>query len=86
MATLQGQTGKDALRTAKKVIRSEGKIERMKTSAYAKPATLEYQVRRSLLCVFTGLHRWFGHRNPHRYPVWLVQDFHGCHDTLHCGV
>ena len=54
MATLQGQTGKDALRTAKKVIRSEGKIERMKTSAYAKPATLEYQVRRSLLCVFTG--------------------------------
>ena len=50
----KGKTGKDALRTAKKVIRSEGKIERMKTSTYAKPATLEYQVRRSLLCVFTG--------------------------------
>lgn len=54
MATLQTQTGKDALRTAKKVIRSEGKIERMESAGYAKPATLWYQVKRSLLCVFTG--------------------------------
>lgn len=53
-AALQAQTGKDALRTAKKIIRSEEKIERLESSEYAKPATLYYQVRRSLLCVFTG--------------------------------
>ena len=51
---LQAQTGKEALRTAKKIIRSEEKIERLESSEYAKPATLYYQVRRSLLCVFTG--------------------------------
>ena len=53
-ATLLTQTGTSAVRTAKKIVRSEEKISRLETSEYAKPATLFYQVKRSLLCVFTG--------------------------------
>lgn len=39
---------------AKKVVRSEDRIESIKTATYAKPATLPYQIKRSVLCVFCG--------------------------------
>ncbi|TWT89775.1 Bicarbonate transport system permease protein CmpB [Pseudobythopirellula maris] len=36
------------------VVRSADRIERIDESAYAKPATVPYQIKRSVLCVFTG--------------------------------
>ena len=42
------------LKAANNVVRSEDRIEKIETSDYAKPATLPYQVKRSVLCVFVG--------------------------------
>lgn len=39
---------------ATQVALTEDRIEKMTTSGYAKPATLPYQVARSVLCVFAG--------------------------------
>ena len=42
------------LKQAKNVVRSESRIAKIETSDYAKPATLPFQVARSILCVFFG--------------------------------
>lgn len=39
---------------AQKLVRGEDRIEKIKASNYAKPATLPYQIKRSVLCVFCG--------------------------------
>ncbi|QDV73932.1 ABC transporter permease [Botrimarina mediterranea] len=41
-------------RAATNVVRTEDRIEMIEESGYAKPATLPYQVARSVLCVFFG--------------------------------
>ena len=46
--------GAAAYSAAKKVISAEGRLAKTAESGYAKPATLYFQIRRSILCVFTG--------------------------------
>ncbi len=47
-------TGKEALKKAQSIVKTETRLEKTKASNYAKPSTLWFQVRRSILCVFTG--------------------------------
>lgn len=44
----------ELLQAVTQVVLAEDRIDKMKTSGYAKPATLPYQVTRSVLCVFVG--------------------------------
>lgn len=53
-AALLTLTGPEALKTAQRVAREESRLEKTKESIYAGPKTLGYQVKRSILCVFTG--------------------------------
>lgn len=41
-------------KAATSVVRAEDRIEKIKQSEYAKPATIIYQAKRSVLCVFAG--------------------------------
>lgn len=41
-------------KAATSVVRSEDRIENLEESTYAKPATLPFQIKRSVLCVFFG--------------------------------
>ncbi|MBK1789928.1 ABC transporter permease subunit [Persicirhabdus sediminis] len=47
-------TGADAYKKARSIAKDESRLEKTIESKYAQPATLWYQVRRSILCVFTG--------------------------------
>ncbi|QDU90449.1 Bicarbonate transport system permease protein CmpB [Pirellulimonas nuda] len=51
---LLAATGADALAAARRVERAEGRIASVAQSAYAQPATLPFQTKRSVLCVFCG--------------------------------
>jgi len=44
----------DMVAAATKVVRSEDRIKNLQASEYAKPATLPFQIKRSVLCVFCG--------------------------------
>ena len=46
--------GKDAYNKARSIAKAEQRLVKMEASSYAKPATIWYQVRRSIFCVFTG--------------------------------
>lgn len=46
--------GAATYKMAKKVVSAEERLAKTADSDYAKPATLYYQIERSLLCVFTG--------------------------------
>jgi len=39
---------------ASKVVKAESRIAKLKSSEYAKPSTLPFQIKRSVLCVFVG--------------------------------
>ena len=39
---------------ASKFVKGESRIDKLKSSEYAKPSTLPFQIKRSLLCVFVG--------------------------------
>lgn len=52
--TLYAASADDLYKAATNVIRSEDRIQKIDASGYAKPATLPYQIARSLLCVFCG--------------------------------
>lgn len=47
-------TGKDAYNKARSIAKAEQRLVKMEESSYAKPATIWYQVKRSIFCVFTG--------------------------------
>ena len=47
-------TGKDAYAKARSIAREQSRLSKMGDSSYAKPATIWYQVKRSVFCVFTG--------------------------------
>lgn len=47
-------TGKSAYDKARSIVKAESRLGKMEDSEYAKPATIWYQVRRSIFCVFTG--------------------------------
>lgn len=51
---LYAAPAEDLYKAATNVIRTEDRIEKIDASGYAKPATLPYQIARSLLCVFCG--------------------------------
>lgn len=51
---LYGASEEDFLKAATAVVRSEDRIETIESADYAKPKTLPYQVKRSVLCVFAG--------------------------------
>ena len=51
-AALYAAPADDLLKEATKVVRSEDRIAKIEASDYAKPATLPFQVARSILCVF----------------------------------
>ncbi|MGE9269659.1 MAG: ABC transporter permease subunit, partial [Verrucomicrobiales bacterium] len=51
---LMTTTGAEALKLAKAIARDQERLEKTETSDYAMPKTLGYQVKRSILCVFTG--------------------------------
>ena len=53
-AALLTLTGPDALKAAERIAKAESRLEKTKESIYAGPKTLGYQVKRSILCVFTG--------------------------------
>ncbi|MEJ6582219.1 MAG: ABC transporter permease subunit [Akkermansiaceae bacterium] len=53
-ATLLTLTGPEALKAAERIAKAESRLEKTKESIYAGPKTLGYQVKRSILCVFTG--------------------------------
>lgn len=52
--TLYAASADDMLKAATNVARTEDRIDTIAESDYAKPATLPYQVARSVLCVFVG--------------------------------
>jgi nitrate/nitrite transport system permease protein len=52
--TLLTLTGPDALRTAEKIAKAKTRLTKTEESVYAGPKTLGYQIKRSILCVFTG--------------------------------
>lgn len=47
-------TGKDLYKTANSLLITQGRLDSLEASTYAKPATLPYQIQRSVLCVFVG--------------------------------
>lgn len=47
-------TGAPALQAAERIAKAESRLEKTKESSYAGPKTLGYQIKRSILCVFTG--------------------------------
>lgn len=47
-------TGKAAYDKARSIAKAESRLGKMEDSEYAKPATIWYQVKRSIFCVFTG--------------------------------
>jgi len=47
-------SGKDAYNKARSIAKVESRLGKLEESSYAKPATIWYQVRRSVFCVFTG--------------------------------
>ena len=47
-------SGKEAYDKARSIAREQSRLGKMEESTYAKPATIWYQVRRSVFCVFTG--------------------------------
>jgi nitrate/nitrite transport system permease protein len=47
-------TGKAAYDKARSIAKAESRLGKMEESEYAKPATIWYQVKRSIFCVFTG--------------------------------
>lgn len=47
-------TGPAALKAAEKIAKDESRLAKTEDSTYAGPKTLGYQVKRSILCVFTG--------------------------------
>ncbi|MFD2158176.1 ABC transporter permease subunit [Rubritalea tangerina] len=49
-----GLTGKAAYDKARSIAKAESRLGKMEESEYAQPATIWYQVKRSILCVFTG--------------------------------
>jgi|GEM_PF-46914 len=53
-AKLLTLTGPAALKSAERIAKAESRLEKTKESIYAGPKTLGYQVKRSILCVFTG--------------------------------
>ncbi|MGC6465038.1 MAG: ABC transporter permease subunit [Akkermansiaceae bacterium] len=52
--TLMTLTGAPALKAAERIAKAETRLEKTKESSYAGPKTLGYQIKRSILCVFTG--------------------------------
>jgi nitrate/nitrite transport system permease protein len=53
-ATLLTLTGPPALETAEKIAKAQSRLVKTEDSVYAGPKTLGYQIKRSILCVFTG--------------------------------
>ena len=53
-ATFASAQGADAYQAARKVIVAEKHLAKAQASSYAKPATLYFQIQRSVLCVFAG--------------------------------
>ena len=53
-AALLSLTGPAALKAAEKIAQDESRLAKTEESSYAGPKTLGYQVKRSILCVFTG--------------------------------
>lgn len=53
-ATLLTLTGPAALKAAERIAQDESRLAKTEDSTYAGPKTLGYQVKRSILCVFTG--------------------------------
>ena len=51
---LTALTGPEAFKKARTIARNEERLEKTISSSYAMPKTFWYQVRRSVLCVFTG--------------------------------
>ena len=51
---LLAATGPEALKLARGIARDESRLAQTETASYAGAKTLWYQVRRSILCVFTG--------------------------------
>ena len=49
--TLQGKAAYDKARS---IAKAESRLKKMEESEYAKPATIWYQVKRSIFCVFAG--------------------------------
>lgn len=47
-------TGKAAYDKARSIAKAESRLGKMEESEYAKPATIWFQVKRSIFCVFTG--------------------------------
>ena len=47
-------SGKEAYAKARSIAREQSRLTKMGESTYAKPATIWYQVKRSVFCVFTG--------------------------------
>ncbi|MEO1857516.1 MAG: ABC transporter permease [Rubritalea sp.] len=47
-------TGKEAYAKARTIAREQSRLSKLESSSYAMPATIWYQVKRSVLCVFTG--------------------------------
>ncbi|MFC5049322.1 ABC transporter permease subunit [Rubritalea spongiae] len=47
-------SGKEAYDKARSIAKAESRLKKAEESEYAKPATIWYQVKRSIFCVFTG--------------------------------
>lgn len=47
-------TGRDLYKTANSLLITQGRLDSLESSTYAKPSTLPYQIQRSVLCVFIG--------------------------------
>jgi nitrate/nitrite transport system permease protein len=47
-------SGKEAYDMARTIAKGDSRLLKMEEASYAKPATIWYQVRRSVFCVFTG--------------------------------
>ncbi|WP_018969430.1 ABC transporter permease [Rubritalea marina] len=47
-------TGKAAYDKARSIAKAKERLSKMESSSYAQPATIWYQVKRSIFCVFTG--------------------------------
>lgn len=54
VAELTTLTGAAAVKKANRIAQAESRIEKATDATYAGPKTLGYQIKRSILCVFTG--------------------------------
>ena len=78
-------TGKDAYAKARTIAREQSRLSKMESSSYAKPATIWYQVKRSVFCVlcFYRFPDWHSDSSTCGYPLWLEFNIHGCNDSVY---